>query len=153
MHWRFAMVDYLTGFDNDFFDQFEGMRREMDRLFSGWPGSLGIRSMARGSFPAINVGASPEQVDVYVYAAGVDAKSLDVSLQQNLLSISGERQVDYPEDVQLYRNERFSGSFRRTVTLPEDVDSDKVDATYRDGLLHITVHRREAVKPRHIEVK
>ncbi len=147
------MVDYLSGFDNDFFDQFEGMRREMDRLFSGWPGSLGIRSMARGGFPAINVGASPERVDVYVYAAGVDPKSLDVSLQQNILVISGERQIDHPEDAQLYRNERFSGSFRRTVTLPEDVDSDKVAATYRDGLLHITVQRREAVQPRRIEVQ
>ncbi len=147
------MVDFLTGFDNDFFDQFENMRREMDRLFGGGPGSLGIRSMARGSFPAINVGASPERVDVYVYAAGVDPKTLDVSLQQNLLTISGERSIDLPEDAQLYRNERFSGTFRRAITLPEDVDPDKVDAAYRDGLLHITVQRREAVKPRHIEVK
>lgn len=147
------MVDFLTGFDNDFFDQFENMRREMDRLFGGGPGSLGIRSMARGSFPAINVGASPERVDVYVYAAGVDPKTLDVSLQQNLLTISGERSIDLPEDAQLYRNERFSGTFLRAITLPEDVDPDKVDATYRDGLLHITVQRREAVKPRHIEVK
>lgn len=147
------MVDFLTGFDNDFFDQFENMRREMDRLFGGGPGSLGIRSMARGSCPAINVGASPERVDVYVYAAGVDPKTLDVSLQQNLLTISGERSIDLPEDAQLYRNERFSGTFRRAITLPEDVDPDKVDATYRDGLLHITVQRREAVKPRHIEVK
>lgn len=147
------MVDFLTGFDNDFFDQFENMRREMDRLFGGGIGSLGIRSMARGTYPAINVGASPERVDVYVYAAGVDPKTLDVSLQQNLLSISGERSIDLPEEAQLYRNERFSGTFRRTITLPEDVDPEEVNATYRDGLLHITVQRREAVKPRHIEVK
>jgi HSP20 family protein len=135
------------------FDELERMRRQMDRLFGTWPGSVGIRSVAAGSFPAINVGASAEQVDVYVFAAGVDPKSLDISLQQNLLTIAGERKVDLPEDAQVYRNERFDGAFRRALTLPEDVDADKVSAAYRDGVLHIAIRRREEVRPRQIEVK
>lgn len=147
------MFGYLTGFDNDVFDQFERMRREMDQLLGDWSGGGGIRSAVAGSYPAINIGASPERVDVYVFAAGLDPKSLDISLQQNLLSLAGERKDESPEEVQFYRKERFSGGFRRVITLPEDVDPNKVNANYRDGVLHIAVDRREAVRPRQIEVK
>jgi HSP20 family protein len=147
------MLGYLTGFDYDVFDQLERMRREMDQAFGNWSGSTGIRSMAAGTFPAINVGASEDQVDVYVFAPGMDPKSLDISLQQNLLTLSGERKIEAPENAQYYRQERFSGSFRRVLTLPEDVDPDRVNASYRDGVLHIAIQRRETVKPRQIEVK
>jgi HSP20 family protein len=147
------MFGYLTGFDNDIFGQLERMRQRLDQTFGDWPGATGIRSMATGTFPAINVGASQEQVDVYVFAAGMDPKSLDISLQQNLLTISGERKIESPENVQFYRQERFGGSFRRVITLPEDVDADRVNARYRDGVLQITVQRREAVRPRQIQVK
>ena len=148
------MWGYLRGFDNDLFDQLDRMRREMDQIFGGGlPGIAGIRSVATGTFPPVNVGASADQVDVYVFAAGVDPKSLEISLQQNLLSISGERKTEAPEKAEFYRRERFNGTFRRAITLPEDVDPDKVEASYRDGVLHITVQRREEVKPRQIEVK
>jgi HSP20 family protein len=147
------MWSYLTGFDDDVFEEFERMRRRMDQLYGVRPGSTGIRSVAAGTFPGINVGASPEQMDVYVFAAGVDPKSLDISLQQNLLSIAGERKAELPEQAQVYRNERFSGGFQRALTLPEDVNPDKVSAAYRDGVLHLTLRRREAVRPRQIEVK
>ena len=147
------MLGYWSGFDNDLFDQFERMRRQMDRMFEGWPVSSGIRSGTEGGFPAINVGASPTQVDIYVFAAGVDPQSLEVSLQQNLLSVAGERRTGLPENAQVYRNERFDGGFRRAITLPEDVDPDRVSASYRDGVLHITVQRRESVRPRRIEVQ
>jgi HSP20 family protein len=146
------MLGYLTGFDTDLFDEFDHMRRRMDQLF-GVPGAVGIRSVSSGAFPPINVGAAPEQVDIYVFAAGLDAKALDISLQQNLLTIAGERKLSAPENAQFYRQERFDGSFRRVLTLPEDVDPDQVKASYRDGILQITVKRREAVKPRQIEVK
>ena len=147
------MLGYLTGFDNDVFDQFDRMRRQMDRMYGDGSGPAGIRSLAAGSFPAVNVGASEEQVDVYVFAPGMDPKTLNISLQQNLLTIEGERKIEASEKVQYYRQERFSGGFRRVLTLPEDVDPDKVNASYRDGVLQITVQRREAVRPRQIEVK
>lgn len=113
----------------------------------------GIRSVARGTYPPINIGATPEQVDVYLFAAGLDPKTLDISLQQNLLTVSGERQAPVREEVNYYRKERFDGPFRRLVTLPEDVDPDRVEANYRDGVLEIHIKRREATRPRQIEVK
>ncbi len=147
------MLGFSTGFDRDLFDQFETMRRQMDDIFGDLSGPLGIRSVAAGSYPAINIGASPKQVDVYVFAAGVDPQCLDSSLQQNLLTVSGERQIELPEGAQAYRRERFNGRFKRVITLPEDVDPDKVNAAYHDGVLHICVQRKEELQPRRIEVK
>jgi HSP20 family protein len=147
------MFGYLTGFDTDVFDQFDRMRRQMDRMFGDVSRPAGIRSLVAGTFPAVNVGVSEEQVDVYLFAAGIDPKTLNISMQQNLLTVEGERKIEYPEKVQFYRQERFSGQFRRVLTLPEDVDPDQVSAHYRDGVLQISVKRREAVRPRQIEVK
>ncbi|MFC6674248.1 Hsp20/alpha crystallin family protein [Marinobacterium aestuariivivens] len=147
------MFGNWIGFDADLFGQLERMRREMDQLFGDGNGASGIRSVAAGTFPAINVGGSPEQVDVYVFAPGIDPKQVDISLQQNLLTVSGERSVSHPESAQFYRRERFNGKFRRVLSLPEDVDPDRVTARYRDGVLHIQVQRREELKPRRIEVQ
>lgn len=147
------MWGYLRSFDTDLLSQLERMREDMEALFGARPGSSGIRSVAAGTYPAINVGASPTRVDVYVFAAGVDPNSLDISIQQNLLTISGERKDGLPDEIQLYRRERFTGDFRRVITLPEDIDPDKVQANYRDGVLHVIIERREEIKPRRIEVK
>ena len=109
------MFRYLTGFDSDVFDQFERMRRQMDQLFNDWPGASGIRSVSSGAFPAINVGSSAEQVDVYVFAAGMDPQSLDISLQQNLLTIASERKLITEEGANYYRKERYDGDLDRSA--------------------------------------
>ena len=139
-------------FDTSFLDEFRRLESEMDQLFGRGSLPAGIRAMRRGTFPPINVGATPERVDVYLFAAGLDPKSLDISIQQNLLAVSGERKVPVDEAADYYRQERFDGEFRRVITLPEDVDPDRVDAKYRDGVLQITVQRREAARPRQISV-
>ena len=142
-----------TSFPGSLFDDFGRLEREMDALFgrSPWPAS--IRSVAQGAYPPVNVGASPEAVNVYLFAAGLDPKSVDISLQRNLLTVSGQREVTVREQANYYRRERFVGDFRRVITLPEDVDPDRVEAHYRDGVLQINVQRREAAGPRQIQVK
>jgi HSP20 family protein len=139
-------------FDPSLFDEFRRLESEMDQLFGRGSLPAGIRAMRRGTFPPINVGATPERVDVYLFAAGLDPKSLDISIQQNLLAVSGERKVPVDEAADYYRQERYDGEFRRVITLPDDVDPDRVEAKYRDGVLQITVQRREAVRPRQITV-
>jgi HSP20 family protein len=67
--------------------------------------------------------------------------------------VTGERRTETPDQAIFYRRERHSGPFRRVVTLPEDVDPDKVSASYRDGILHITVQRRESARPRRVEIR
>ncbi len=146
------MPNHFSPLGGSLFDEFRRMEEQMDGLFGRWPWPTEIRSVGWGAFPPINVGATPEQVDVYLFAAGMDPKSLDISIQQNLLTIAGERKVSEAENANYYRKERFTGAFQRAITLPEDVDPDRVEARYQDGVLHITVQRREEAKPRQIEV-
>jgi len=147
------MFGRLTSFPGSLFDDFRRLEQEMDERYgrSPWPAS--IRSVAQGAYPPINVGAAPDRVNVYLFAAGLDPKSLDISLQRNLLTVSGERKVTVHEQANYYRQERFIGDFRRVITLPDDVDPDQVEAHYRDGVLQITVQRHEAARPRQIQVK
>ncbi len=147
------MFGSLSNYEGGLFDDLRRMQQDMDEMFGprAWP--AGIRSVARGTYPPVNIGATGDRVDVYLFAAGLDTKALDISIQQNLLTVAGERNQELPENVEYYRRERFNGSFRRVISLPEDVDPEKVDARYVDGVLCVSIKRREASKPRQIELK
>ena len=71
--------------------EFRRLEQEMDEMLGRWAWPLGIRSAARGTFPPMNIGVTPDQVEVYFFAPGLDPKSIDVSVQQNVLTIAGER--------------------------------------------------------------
>jgi HSP20 family protein len=138
------------------FGDFDRIRRELDDLLSlsGLP--AGIRAAAPGAFPALNVGNTPASVEIYAFAPGIDARNVDVTIDRGVLVISGERRSELPEEddkVNVYGNERFSGRFRRAISLPDDVDPAKVQAKYRDGVLHISVGRRESALPKRITVQ
>ncbi len=146
------MFSSLTGFEGGLFEDFRRLQEEIDNLFDQWPATTGVRSVARGTFPPINVGATPDHLEIYLFAAGLDPKKIELSMQQNLLTVTGERELPPNEAVTYYRRERFTGDFRRVVTLPEDVDPDRVEARYRDSVLQITVKRKESAKPRTIQL-
>lgn len=140
--------------ESPLFAQFRRLEQELDEVFgSTTPWSGGIRSLPPGTFPAINVGTTEEGVTVYLFAPGLDPKKLDISIQQNVLSIAGTREVSSDEKGTYYRRERYDGEFRRVISLPDDVDPDKVQASYRDGILQITVRRRDSARPRQIAVQ
>jgi HSP20 family protein len=67
--------------------------------------------------------------------------------------VAGSRKVPVNSEAEYYRRERFDGEFRRVIALPDDVDPDRVEARYRDGVIQVTVQRRAASRPRQIEVK
>jgi HSP20 family protein len=140
--------------ENPLLAQFRRLEEELDEVFGGatpWTG--GIRSLPPGTFPAINVGGTQDSVTVYLFAPGIDAKKLDISIQQNVLTVSGERNVPREDEATYYRQERFGGAFRRVISLPDDVDPERVEASYRDGIVQITVRRRESAKPRQIAIR
>lgn len=148
------MFGEFTSLQDSLLADFWRMREDVDNLLGGGLSfSGGIRSLPQGSFPAINVVQTPDNVQVYVFAPGLDPNRLAVSLEQNLLSIAGERQVPVEEKAIYYRHERYGGDFRRAVSLSDDVDPDRVDASYRDGIVHITLNRRESAKPRQIQIR
>jgi HSP20 family protein len=142
----------MSSLDPGLFDELRRLEKQVDALFGRSAGPAGIRSVQRGTFPPINVAATPDRVDVYLFAPGLEPSALDVSVQQNLLTVAGSRRVAGKEGADYYRRERFDGEFHRAVALPEDVDPDRVEAKYRDGVLHIVVQRREAARPRQISV-
>lgn len=149
------MLGLRSPFD-DVFNEFRRLEREVDALLEGdstLSGSRNIRSFSSGAFPAVNVAATAEAVTVYLFAPGIDPKSLEISIQQNVLAVSGRRDFETRNDGTYFRQERFSGEFRRVVALPDDVDNEKVEARYADGIVHVTVSRRASEQPRRIDIK
>lgn len=147
------MFGTLTDIEGSLFSPFRRIDDALDELLDGWSSSPAIRAVARGTFPPINVGVTADQVHVYVFVPGVDPKNVDLSVQENLLTIAGTRGAPANEDPGWYRKERFDGAFRRVLALPDDVLADRAQAAYRDGVLHITIARKESAKPRQIDVK
>ena len=134
------------------FDELRRMERGVDQIFGPSTAPAGIRSVSRGTFPPINVGVTENEVHVYLFAPGLDAKSFNISIQENLLQVSGVRKLPVTQKATYFRQERFEGDFRRVVALPEDVDPEKAEAKYRDGVLQISLRRRGSAKPRQIQI-
>ncbi len=150
------MYPSLTRFPGDLFGDFDAFQRQVERLLgaSGYPSS--IRAADRGAFPAINMGTTADAVEIYAFAPGIDPARLEVTVDKGLLTIAGERPGELPqpsEKVSVFANERFEGPFKRVVSLPEDVETSRVEASYRNGVLRIAIPRREASRPRRIDVK
>lgn len=146
------MMTYRSMFPGDLFAQMDRIQRELQQSFDLEPN---IRGLGLGGFPALNVGATQKSVEMYAFVPGLDPASIDVHLEQGVLTIAGERADDLAtqaERATVQINERFAGRFRRVVSLPDDIDPESVNAQYRDGVLHVSVARRESAQPRRISV-
>jgi len=145
---------YRSLFSRDLFSELDRLQREMGGLFDYSPA---IRGLGRGGYPALNVGSTPTAVEVYAFAPGIDPATIEVNLDRGVLTIAGERKRAAPagsdEKTTVHLDERFAGRFRRVVSMPDDIDPAAVNAEYRDGVLRVTVKRREAAQPRRIEVQ
>jgi HSP20 family protein len=141
---------YRNLFPRDIYAELDRLQREMQQSYDLSPS---IRGLTRG-FPAMNVGGTAKSVEIYAFAPGVDPASLDVQLEQGVLTIAGERKrPEIPEKATVHIDERLGGRFRRVVSLPNDIDPNAIDAKYRDGVLHISIARKEAAQTRRITVE
>jgi HSP20 family protein len=132
---------------------FEQLQREINQLFDvDYPReSRGL--FDRSSSPSIDVVEETDDFKVYCDLPGVDGKDLDISIANNVLTIKGEKKnPSSDQSSQVYRCETWTGSFQRTLSLPTSVDSSKIEANLKDGVLVVTLPKREEVKPRHIDV-
>lgn len=144
---------YGSLFPRDVLAELSRLQRDVHQAFDLSPS---IRGLSRSGFPALNVGTTPKSLELYAFMPGLDPATLDINLDRGVLSISGERTTDLPkqdEKTAVHINERFEGRFRRVLTLPDDADPNGVTANYRDGLLHVSVKRREEAQPRRINVQ
>jgi HSP20 family protein len=143
---------FRTMFPVDLLSELDRIQRSAQR-FAGSTSS--IRGFGYNEFPALNVGGTLESVEIYAFAPGMDPKSFDVTIERGVLSLSGERSSELPTQnaqISVHMNERYAGRFQRAVSLSDDVDPNRVTANYNDGVLHISVKRRESAQPRRIEV-
>ncbi|MGZ5271969.1 MAG: Hsp20/alpha crystallin family protein [Ramlibacter sp.] len=139
---------------SDLMGEFSRLQSVLDQVFRPLERSS-IRALVGDTFPVINVGATADSIEVMAMAPGLDPGKLQVTADRGLLVIAGERQGGVPQEregVSVYAQERFEGGFRRVVNLPEDADPARIDASYRDGILRISVAKRESSKPRRIEI-
>jgi len=134
-------------------DAFEGLRKEVDQLFSRVSQEGPLRG--HGVHPPVNL---YETTDGFVLTAelpGMKLEDIQLAVHGNRLSIRGERKISYPTDerTSLHRRERQAGQFRRAFELPVAVDSEKVEASYRNGVLLVKLPKSAAHRPRRIEVQ
>jgi HSP20 family protein len=135
------------------FDELERMRRELDRAFGDLSGRV-FRAPIAGVFPLTNVTEDTDHFYVRAELPGIKADELDISVTADSLSISGERQIAVEkENVRYHRREREAGKFSRMITLPSQVDPEKVEARSAEGVITVVLPKAEAAKPRQITVK
>jgi HSP20 family protein len=134
------------------------MRSEMDQLFGRGRGAGPWRlaflpGTAARRYPLLNVGETDGGYRVVALAPGVEPRSFEVTVKDNVLTVAGEKRPTEgvkPEEV--HRSERAVGRFVRSLELPSPVDPDRVKASYINGLLTIALEKHEAAKPRQIPV-
>ncbi len=143
---------YRAIFPGDFLTDFDRLQRQLQRFARP---ATSIRGVGRGDFPALNIGSTPEAFEVHVFAPGLDPAAIDLTIERGVLTVSGERKSQLPADgknAAIHINERFSGPFRRAISLADDADPGQVTAKYNDGILHISIKRYESAQRRCIEI-
>ena len=137
------------------FRQLSSLRDEIDRLFEAPLSGLTELSQpfSGGWVPAIDLYEDRDNYVVKMELPGMKKEEIDISLHNGVLSITGERKDEEKhEDAETYRSERFFGRFQRSVTLPAVVEGDKVNASYKDGILTVTLPKAEEAKPKQITI-
>ncbi|HKJ51431.1 MAG TPA: Hsp20/alpha crystallin family protein [Gammaproteobacteria bacterium] len=138
------------------FQEFENL---LERYSKGGGTRLGKHLDTEMSFadwaPSVDIEESEDKYVIKADLPGVDKKDIDVKLENGVLSIRGEKQVEKEtgKDTRHHRRERFYGTFARSFTLPDAVNADAVDASYRDGVLSLHIPKKEEAKPRAIDIK
>jgi len=136
------------------FNQLQQLSDDMNRFFGRWGENGGRLFGSIASFPAVNIWEDADKVYVEAELPGLDLKDLEIYVTGgNQLTLKGERKQKAPEKGVWHRQERGFGAFTRILTLPFNVDADKVDARFENGVLLVQLAKHESAKPRKISVK
>ncbi|PZR73430.1 MAG: heat-shock protein Hsp20 [Chthoniobacterales bacterium] len=135
-------------------DRWSNLRDELDSLFElpFWSNFQRQTQLFSGWSPALDIYQNNDNVVARAELPGVRKEDIEISLHDGMLTISGERKSETAEGDQAERSERYIGKFRRSVSLPTQVDANKVSASYRDGILTVTLPKAEEAKPKQIQV-
>jgi len=137
------------------FNELNRIRNEIYRIFED-PFSLAgaASTLFEGWTPAVDVHEEKDRITVRAELPGMKKEDIEVTVVGDTLTIAGERkQEEEKKEGQTYRSERYLGRFQRTITLPTEVDPNNIQATYKDGVLKITLGKSEQAKRKQIEIK
>lgn len=137
------------------FDQLNRLRDEIDQVFQSSFGNWGAHTgFLEGWSPAVDLFEDKDKFTVKAELPGMKKEEIDVSLHGDSLSLSGERKQEREhKEGESYRSERYFGRFQRSIQLPQAVDGTKIEASYRDGVLTVTLPKTEEAKRKQIEIK
>jgi HSP20 family protein len=135
--------------------RFPSLREEMDKLFEDFFGKAMFPSLTEGAWvPAIDVQETKKDVIITIDVPAIDPKEISISILEDRLTIKGERKrKDDTRELDYYRSERAYGSFQRIIQLPSEVVGDKARASYKDGVLKITVPKSQKAMPKEVKVE
>ncbi len=131
------------------------LHNEVNRLFEpSWSGLSDLSSADSGWAPSVDIREDDSRYLIHADVPGVESKDIEVTLEHGVLTIAGERKADKESEGNGSRRiERSRGRFVRSFALPDTADADKVDAKVKDGVLEISINKKESSKPRRIAVK
>lgn len=143
----------LLSFPSDMLAMQKGINRVFDNFFRG--GLLDDDSTSTGMWaPSVDIAETETAYTVKVELPGVEKENVKITMQDNILTLRGEKKQEKESNQSNYhRVERSFGSFQRSFSLPSSVLSDKIDAVYNNGVLSITLPKAENARPKEIEVK
>jgi HSP20 family protein len=128
------------------------LQKKLDNLYSDYGHTSGYKWEVGGNSPRTNLYENGDNFEIRAEVPGLGKDDLNVKIQGNYLEITGTRNSEAPEGYRTHKIERGTGAFSRTFTLPVDVDSAKVEANLKDGILYLTLPKAEATKPKKIIV-
>jgi len=137
---------------HDLISMREEMNRLFDNFFSGFPERR--RGLLEGEWaPSIDVAETDEEIVVTAELPGVKQEEVDISIADSVLTLKGEKKEEKEvKEKNYHRIERSYGSFQRSISLPTSVEASKAKATYKDGILRVTVPKVEEAKPKQIKI-
>lgn len=134
--------------------EMNALQREMNRMFDSFFSEADENSMESTWYPSVDIKETGDHIEVYAELPGMKKEDINLSVRDNVLHISGDKKRREEEkDANFHRVERIYGTFSRSFTLPARVDMSKVNAVFKDGVLHLTLPKAEEEKPRQIEIQ
>ncbi len=137
-------------------DELFSTRREFDRLFDRFFSNLGLSHTSQAWMPAVDVRETADEIQVSVELPGIAPEDVGVTVENGVLTISGEKKqevVEGKEDANYHVFERRYGRFERSFTLPRTVDAEKVKARFQNGVLHVSLPKLQEARPRRVQIE
>ena len=138
----------------DSFGDIDDLRTAVDQLFGNYTGRPGRMRLYRGVFPSLNITENEDNLCLTAELPGMNPNEIDISATADSITLRGERkESSSSKEVNYHQREREFGTFRRVIDLPIKIDTDKMSASYKNGILTVVLPKAEETKPKQIQIK